>query len=401
MNPAPPAPPVPTPDDVLGPAAGPLAPPPRRRRRPVLRALLAAGGLLVLVALGFVLGVTVLSETGATGFVLGLALALVPVPVVVAALMWVDRYEPEPPLLLVVAFLWGAVVAATVASVLNTVSLVAIAQAAGQEQGMTTTAVVVAPVVEEGVKGLGVLAVVLFVRKEFDGVVDGIVVGGTIGLGFAVSENVLYYGRSFVEAGPQSGLVAAGVTFVLRGVFSPFAHPLFTACTGIGLGLAATARRPATRVVAPVVGYLCAVVLHSLWNQSAVQGLQGFVAGYVLLMLPLFLVAVVVAVLVSRREGRAIARALPLYAQAGWLPVYDVPMVASTSGRRRARRWADSTQGPVAARAMADYQHAAAELGLLRDRVERGAAAPAFAEREHDLLRDLARARTGFRPVLR
>jgi RsiW-degrading membrane proteinase PrsW (M82 family) len=394
-----PVPPVPAPEAVLGPA-----PPLRRRGGAVFRLLGTAFAVLVLALLGLVLAAVVQSQTGVVGFLLGLVLALVPVPLVVAAFMWVDRHEPEPPGLLLFAFAWGAVVAALASVFVNSASMVAIARATHGTAGLETTAVAVAPFVEEATKGLGVLVILLARRREFDGVVDGMVCGGIVGLGFAFTENVLYYGRAYLEADaavPGSGVLAAGATFVLRGVLSPFAHPLFTAMTGIGLGLAVHAWTRGRQVGAPLTGYLVAVALHAAWNLSAVSGVNGFLGGYVVLMVPLFVGAVLLAAGVSGRERRSIERALPAYARAGWLPAYDVAMVATPATRRRARRWAAGTQGPAARRAMEAYQDAAAELGLLRDRAEQGLRVPGFAERERALLLALAQARSGFVAVLR
>ena len=59
----------------------------------------------------------------------------------------------------------------------------------------TTGAVWLAPVTEETLKGLGVLLIYLFRRREFDGIIDGIVYAGLIGAGFAFSENILYLGQ--------------------------------------------------------------------------------------------------------------------------------------------------------------------------------------------------------------
>ena len=150
-----------------------------------------------------------------------------PVLVVVPSLLWLDRFEAEPTALLLFAFGWGAVVATFVALVVNSYSLVLL-QDAGTD--VSAAAVFVAPWVEETLQGLVVLLVLLWRRREFDGVVDGIVYAGLAGVGFAFTENVLYLGRALQESG-TSGLA---VTFVLRGVFGPFAHPMSV----VGLGSA-------------------------------------------------------------------------------------------------------------------------------------------------------------------
>ena len=92
-------------------------------------------------------------------------------------------------------------------------------------------------------------------------------------------------------------------TFVLRCLFSPFAHPLFTAFTGIGVGLAVTSRRPLVRWFAPLLGYLVAVLAHGLWNGSTIYGAEGFIGTYVLIMVPAFTGLVLLAVWARRRSA--------------------------------------------------------------------------------------------------
>ena len=361
--------------------------------------LLLAGFLVVLMALcGLVVLAAVTSDTGLVGFLIGVTLALLPLPVVLAAFRWVDRYEPEPRRLLAFAFFWGATVAALVAAVLNTATTMVVAAGSGSPgQGMAATAVFVAPWVEEGAKGLAVLAVFLFRRREFDGVVDGIVIAGLTGLGFAFTENILYFGRAFLagsqDLGLSGGFFAVGLTFVLRGVLSPFAHPLFTVMTGIGFGVAAGSGRAAVRWLAPLVGYLAAVLLHSAWNFSALGGLASFLTGYAVIMIPAFALVIAVTVWSRRREGAIVARWLPAYAQAGWLAPEDVAMLASLRARRLAVTWAKGVYGERGAPALQAFQHAATELAFLRDRAERGAVHEDFVQRERALLADVSRTR--------
>ena len=360
-------------------------------------------GFLVLVmgASGLVLLGAVTHDTGVLGFLIGVSLALLPLPVVLAAYRWLDRFEPEPRSVLVFAFAWGATVAALAAAVLNTASLIAVARTGAGAEGMDATAVLVAPWVEEAAKGTAVLLVLLFRRHEFDGVVDGIVLAGLSGVGFAFTENILYFGRAFLagqQQGLTTGLFAAGFTFVLRGILSPFAHPLFTTMIGIGLGIAAQTTRRGLRIGAPLVGYLLAVLLHAAWNLSSLSGLTGFFTGYVLVMLPVLVLAVGIAVWSRRREGRTVAAQLPAYVEAGWLDPGDVPMIASLQRRRQAQDWVHGRYGGGPAQALREFQHAATELAFLRDRLERGLDVPDFPARERELLAQVSRARSAAQP---
>ena len=388
--------PVPPPPTALPPVPASL--PARRRTARTAKVLGICFAVLVLVALGALLLATITLSTGVTGFAVGLALAVPPAVAVTAAFLWVDRFEPEPPLLLAGVFAWGAVVAAAASALVNTVTSEVIRSAgASAAEAMSTTAVLVAPFVEEAAKGSVVLLLALFYRHEFDGVVDGVVYAGFVGVGFAFTENILYFGRAFLsgadDGGIDQGFFAAGATFIFRGVLSPFAHPLFTCCTGIGIGLAVATRNPAVRLLAPLAGFAAAILLHGTWNFAATNGGGGWFSTYVVLMVPIFLAAIAVVAWVRSREGRLIARQLPAYVEAGWIPPYDVAMVASLRGRRQARSWARDRLGGPGEAAMGAYQQAATELAFLRERAGRVGVDPAFTEREQSLLAMLARSR--------
>lgn len=347
--------------------------------------------VVLLVGCGLLSILAITTETGPLGLVTGIVLAAVPVFPVVAAFLWLDRYEAEPTSLLAFAFAWGAGVATFGALVINTASVAAIRASGGDP---TVAAVVVAPVVEESLKGIAVLLVLLVRRREFDGIVDGIVYAGMAGIGFAFIENVLYLGRTLAEEGSAGTLVV----FLLRGVVSPFAHPLFTAATGIGLGIASRTRRPLVRLVAPVVGFAVAVALHAGWNLSAASGLQGFVSAYIVVQVPIFLAVVVLAVLARAREGRLITRHLSVYGATGWLSEGEIRMLGSLTSRRAARGWALRTGGPAAKRAMREFQELSSELAFLRERMVHGAAPPDARTQEYAMLAAMSALRGQFVP---
>lgn len=350
-----------------------------------LRVLAWIGFALLAVVTGTLTVLAIWLSTGPRALAVGTGLALVPVIPVVAFYLWLDRWEREPPSLLTFAFVWGAAVATFAALLLNTAADLLLVSSG---QDATATALLVAPVVEELFKGLAVLLVFLLRRHEFDGVVDGLVYAGMVGIGFAFVENVLYLGTALTQDGGQ-GLAA---TFVVRCLFSPFAHPLFTSATGVGIGLAARTRRPVLRVLAPVLGYLLAVGLHGLWNYSASLG-STFLVLYVLVQVPIFVGYLVMAVLSRRREARVIATHMAEYAAAGWVDPADAAMLGSLRVRRAARRWAARVAGADGARQMRRFQALASELAFLRERMVRGTAAPTAPAQEYAGLVGLARLR--------
>ncbi len=191
------------------------------------------------------------------------------------------------------------------------------------------------------------------------------------------------------------GIEAATGTFIVRGLFSPFAHPLFTAATGIGVGVAVVTRSRTWRVLGPVLGYCAAVLGHALWNGSAfLAGGQLFVLTYVFAMVPAFGVLAGFAIWVRYREGQLLSRALGDLAARGLIPVDEVPWLVRLAGRRAARRSARQRGGPAAARVMADYQQTAIELGFLHDRVLRDRAPSSAVARGQALVNRLS----GLRP---
>src|SRR6266498_2306439 len=166
---------------------------------------------------------------------IGLVSATVPVPIYLVLVLWIDRYEAEPGWMLATAFFWGAIVAVFFAFLINTASDVAVQLMTNNARaGRTFGAVISAPIVEESAKALILFIFFFWKKDEFDGVIDGIVYAAMVGLGFAMTENIQYYGKAVMERG------AGGLTFVfiLRGALAPFSHPMFTSMTGIGLGIA-------------------------------------------------------------------------------------------------------------------------------------------------------------------
>ena len=356
----------------------PVAPSRRGRSAPIWASALV---VLVLVALvGYFL-----SAIGPGASLVGMVIALVPLAAVLVAVRIVDRWEPEPRSLVIFAIAWGAVAAVGIALGVD----VALTIVLGPRDSVASDAfraVVQAPIVEELAKGFGVYLIFLSARRAFDGPVDGVVYGALVGAGFAFTENIQYFAISFIEG----GVAETSATFFVRGILSPFAHVMFTSVTGFALGLAARRGAKAGRALGPwLLGLVGAIVLHALWNGSAVFG--DFFVLYLTLQLPLFAVFVVGVVALRREEARLTRTRLGDYASAGWFTPQEVDMLATPAGRRTALAWARTLRGdrrPV----MKEFITDATALAAARQRSISGRD-PQAVEDEHVLLARTAAAR--------
>ncbi|MFB8760520.1 PrsW family intramembrane metalloprotease [Streptomyces nigra] len=364
-------------------------------------------GLSTLLALsGLVILALVREQTGTEGFLVGLGLAVLPVPLLVASFRWLDRVEPGPWRNLVFSFAWGACAAALIAIVANSFATRWIATAtADPSHADTLGATVIAPVVEETAKAAAVLLLFLFRRRDFSGLLDGVVIAGVTATGFAFTENVLYLGTAFGtdQLSGDSGIASVtAATFFVRVVMSPFAHPLFTVLTGIGFGAAALSgeRQRVRRVLLPLSGLLLAMGMHALWNGSSTFGDFGFFAVYAAFMVPAFGLLVWLVLWTRYRELRTVREELPAYAVAGWLSPAEPFALGSMRDRRVARQYARRHGGRPAARAVAQYEAYATSLAFLRRRGRRGRAGADYVVREGELLNELWRRRAWARPAL-
>jgi protease PrsW len=257
----------------------------------------------------------------------------------------------------------------------------------------TFGAVVQAPVVEEAMKGAGLVVIFLAARSHFDGPVDGVVYAGMVAAGFAFTENILYFGAAYTEAGWGPELA---FTFVLRGLFSPFAHVLFTVWTGFFLGVAAHRMGPGSHADPSrwagwfLLGLAPAVVGHFLWNGGLALFFDDFFSFYVLLQVPLFLAAIVAVLLLMRAERRLTHEKLAYYERTGWLLPQETAMFGTRAGRVQSRRWA---RGAGAGQQLVGLERTVRRLAAVRHRIDRGHDVERNVAEESRLLRESVRQR--------
>lgn len=336
------------------------APPPRARTGGLAFAVtgIAVAGLAVLLVLAYLV-----AGLGVSTLVIGTLLAVVPLAVVLLAVAWVDRWEPEPRWALWFALLWGAGASVAIALIIDLGVQLAVAYAVpGSGPDEAVQAVVQAPIVEEVAKGVGVLLIYAFSRSHFDGPVDGLVYAATVAAGFAFTENILYFGAALAEGGAGE----LGSTFVVRGLFSPFAHVLFTACTGLLIGIGARRGGGAGVIGWFLLGLAGAVALHALWNGSL--AFADAIGLYFTVQVPIFVGAILLTVFLRRQEVRTTRARLAEYGAAGWFSPAEVAMLATPAGRRQAKRWA-AAQVPERTRLMRKFIRDATHLAFTRQRL--------------------------------
>ncbi|MBW3068423.1 MULTISPECIES: PrsW family intramembrane metalloprotease [unclassified Actinomyces] len=342
-----------------------------RHRGTVASTVLACVGALGLALM--LLTIYASSSGPVSELLVSILLALVPLGIVMATVRWIDRWEPEPPGLLAAAFLWGAGVATVISLVVNTSASLLVSAATGSVSGGEFVLTVVsAPIIEEVTKGLGVLVIFLIWRRNFNGAVDGIVYAAVVAAGFAFAENILYFVQS------SDTLL---MTFLLRGIASPFAHVTFTACTGLAIGASARMRSPLAWVWTAPLGLAGAIVLHAFWNGMLITepSLYFYVA------LPFFMAAIGLVLWLRWNERLTMRQRLADYQRAGWFSPAEVTMITTGAGRAAALRWARS-RGAEQARAMREFLGCASALAQLRQQAIDGHADADFAPHEAALL---------------
>ncbi len=339
----------------------------------------------VLLILGMNLGVVVA--------IIATVIAFLPAMIYILPIVWLDRYDPEPIWLLALSFAWGGVVAIFASYIINTLFGDIVYSATNSAAlGNLSSAVISAPIFEESTKGIGLLLLLIFFRRDFDDVLDGIVFAGVIALGFATVENVIYYGRGILSGGSDE----LQILFFIRGILSPFAHVTFTAMIGIGCGISRESHNWAVRILAPIAGYIVAVILHAIWNGMTIvfmiiinitglnqlcsvvnlggqnEGLCAFFIAYGILQVPLFLIFLGFIIYVMRRQNRILKEMLAIDVARGMIQQDHLDIVTSAF---RSLTWSLSglTEGKYLNRRR--YMRAIGKLGLSYWHIQRATAA--------------------------
>jgi len=240
------------------------------RRKNLIRAsvLIGLGVLLWLL----VIDVFLFTQSAGPGVAAVCALACLPTTAfALVVVRRMDRNHKEPWRLVLVAAAWGAIVATGLVVWGETVWEQSAQHALVPGPGLDTSLAFMAGILEELSKGVAVLLLFLIMRNEFDDVVDGIVYGAAVGLGFNYLESISYMTNIYSIFAPEgAGGVAAGVQWYGRQVLGLFfGHATYTAFIGAGVGIARQLPSMRQKVTAIVAGFIVAIAGHFAWDAWA------------------------------------------------------------------------------------------------------------------------------------
>ncbi|MBX3185627.1 MAG: PrsW family intramembrane metalloprotease [Labilithrix sp.] len=305
---------------------------------------------------------------------------------------WVDRFEPEPWWLILVAFAWGAIFATLGGGITSSIaqSITAAIFDASPKDMDVVGATVFAPVFEESFKGIGVSLIALASAlglRELDGPLDGAIYGGVVGLGFTLTEDILYVANQFATSG------FGGFVFLLflRTVLLGLSHCTFTACTGLGFGIATEAKSWPVKIMMPLLGFGAAILMHAMHNfLPTVFGDEGLVLMLLISWAIDILFFVLLALLVVRDRTIVIRE---LFSEVGGLLHPKELQLVSSYFALGMKNWGVLfSRGWSAFRMRRKKQLQLVELAFIKSRRRRGEAGADLDRKEAELRRDIVMA---------
>jgi RsiW-degrading membrane proteinase PrsW (M82 family) len=334
------------------------------------------------------------------GLALSVTAASIPALFYAWLVLRLDRFEVEPARVIVACFAWGAVGAVLFTLIAGALFERTLRAYLDEEAVWFTQIALGAPVIEESFKGIAVLILLLVARHEVDNVLDGLVYGALVGVGFAMTENIIYFGQAYIE----NGFREFGNLVIARAVLSGLGHPAYTAVTGAAIGWSRSQYgRGFARLVVPIFGWAIAVGLHMAWNAGLFvtafilgpdTGLLQMVAIQAAIVIaPAVLVLYAIARISTRHELQILRTELRGEVERGIITEAEYRAIVDVPARRQALAVAWERGGRPLQRAQRAFFHAAADLAFRHHHRGRGEAeradAAALDRRDRERLADL------------
>ncbi|WP_062467303.1 PrsW family intramembrane metalloprotease [Demequina maris] len=270
-----------------------------------------------------------------------------------------ELYERRQLVNVVGALLWGSIVAVGVSRIGGPAMHSIVGDWLGD--GSSWVSAVAAPLVEEPLKALGIVALALIPGARIRTVADGAFYGGMIGLGFQVVEGFLYTARTAALSGDAMDTVWQ--MFVLRGVVAGlWSHAAFSAIAGAGIAYFFVSTGPAWRRWTLALGSLgAAMILHGFLNSPLIHGSQ--VTAALIKGVPIVIVLATTIHVGRLRERAIFARMARVTVPDHLVSPADFEILSTRGRRRHARADMRERHGAQAARDLHQLQRA--QLALL------------------------------------
>lgn len=253
--------------------------------------------------------------------------AVFPILIYLLILWKFDSYNREPLRYVLMNFFWGCIGAVVftllISSFFNFFASIIIQDKKTLDEIDT---IVFAPTIEESVKGVFLL--VFIFSKEMKNTTEGIIYGGAIGLGFGMTENLLYFLANTQNIYSWMALV------IIRTLFSAIMHCVATAAFGASIGYAKF-KGGAIGFIAPFLGIAIAIFIHFFWNLTvSFNSTYWLGLAFVGVNIIIFLVLYTGAI---SNEKKIIYNELIEEAYSGLIPFSHVDIL--TSSRRNLKGW--------------------------------------------------------------
>jgi RsiW-degrading membrane proteinase PrsW (M82 family) len=304
-----------------------------------------------------------------------------------------DLFEREPLTMVGAAFAWGGLVATSLALSGNQALFDLTSKLGSPELAGRWGPALAAPPVEETLKVLGVVLLVLIARDQFDTPLDGMVYGALVGLGFQVVENFIYCMNGIELAGGDREVVPVLAIFLVRSLVGLWSHAAYTAIAGYGVGYFVSRRDQslAARTGVAVLAFVVAYTAHFVWNSPLLteafgEG-AGILLGLILKGIPVVVLLVVMYLLARDQEATWFRVSTAGEVGTDVLLEDELDELMTLSRRRDVRRMVRRVRGRSAARLVDRLQHAQLDLGLACSRT--GPAAERDAEEARRRIRSL------------
>ena len=271
-----------------------------------------------------------------------------------------ELFDRRSPLTMLGAFVWGAVVVAGIGTVAAPAMHDIVASMLGESQ-QDWVAAFAAPLVEEPLKMLGIVALAFIPGARIRTPMDGLFFGLIVGLGFEVTESLLYTLQGAIQQGGSYTMIV--MTFVLRGVVGGlWNHPTFSAITGAGVGYFFGSTASAAKRWAVMLGsLLAAMVLHGFFDTPLFENGNPFITS-VVKGLPALLLLVILYRSAQGRERDRFTRTGADSVPSDLISADELDALATRRGRKKARRSERKANGLAAGHALRRLHRSQVEL---------------------------------------